>query len=84
MACPTLDELEIAMCESGIGREENPITLLQITAQSALNWAEATNPGVDYSLSAIESRACASGIGWETSESVLLRLIAQNLCNLST
>jgi len=84
MACPTLAELEIAMCESGIGREENLITLLQVTAQAALNWAQSANPGADYSLTAIETRACESRIGWETDQSVLLRVIAQNLCNLTS
>ncbi len=83
MACD-IATIDAAACVSEIGRVENPITLLQLTAQSALDWAEANNPGVDYSLTAVETRACASGIGWVQDETVLLRLIAQNLCNMSS
>lgn len=83
MACD-LETIQAAACESGIGRVTDPLTLLQITAQSALDWAKANNPGDDYSLVAVQDRACVSGIGWVQDESVLLRLIGQNLCNMVT
>jgi len=84
MACPDISVIQAAACVSEIGRVTDEIELLQITAQSALAWAQANNPGVDYSLSAIEERACTSGIGWEQSEVNLLRVIAQNLCDRIT
>jgi len=84
MACPDISVIQAAACVSEIGRVTDEIELLQITAQSALAWAEANNPGEDYSLAEIEARACTSGIGWEQSEVNLLRVISQNLCNMIT
>jgi hypothetical protein len=81
MPCPDISAIQSNACLSEIGRATDEIELLQLTAQSALAWAEANNPGVDYSLDEIQDRACASGIGWEQSEINLLRVIGQNLCN---
>jgi hypothetical protein len=83
MAC-SLATVQADACTSGIGKETNPITLLQVTAQNALAWAEANNSGVDYSLAAIQARACASGIGKVTNRLQLYRIIAQNVCSTIT
>lgn len=80
MACD-LTAIQVAACESQIGRVSDPIELMQLTAQSMATWLEAVSPGTDVSLEAIQQRACESGIGWEHNEINLLRLIAQNLCN---
>ncbi|MFA7243462.1 MAG: hypothetical protein WC091_25425 [Sulfuricellaceae bacterium] len=83
MACE-LATIQTALCASDIGKVTDEIRLLQITAQSALDWAEAANAGVDYSLAAVQERACESGIGELSDPMALYNIIAQNLCNLVT
>lgn len=80
MACE-LTTIQVAACESHIGRVTDSIMLLQLTAQSMATWLEGVSPGTEVTLEAIQQRACESGIGWEHNEINLLRLIAQNLCN---
>lgn len=63
-------------CSSGIGKEENLITLLQITAQ---NLANSLPGGTDISVAAILARAKASGIACVEDEQQLLVIIAQLL-----
>ena len=82
MACPDISVIQAAACTSEIKRVTDLVELLQLTAQSALDWAQANNPGDDYSLETIQTRACASGIGWVQDEVTLYRLIAQNLCGM--
>lgn len=74
-----LETVQEALCESGIGKVTNPVTLLQLIAQST---AEASGEA-DISPEAILERACTSGIGKVTQELELLVIIAQNLCDAS-
>jgi len=71
-------------CDSGIGREADPVKLLQLIAQNFATAALAANPANPVTLSAIQARACTSGIGKLTDENALWRIIAQNLCNQIT
>ncbi len=77
MACE-LTTVQEAACESGIGRLDGQIQLLQAIAQSL-----ATLNG-DTSFEEIYERACESGIGKVDNQVVLLQLSAQNLCTLTT
>lgn len=80
MAC-SLATAQANACTSGIGKETNPIELLQLTAQAAATWAALTNPALAYTVAAIQDRACTSGIGKLTDQVKLLNIIAQNLCH---
>ena len=82
MACE-LATVQEALCESGIGKEANPVTLLQIIAQLSAETLVAADPGADISVDAILARACESGIGKVTDEITLNKIIAQLLCDQS-
>ena len=71
-----VDTIIAAGCASGLGKEQDLITLLQITAQ---NLADALPGGTDISVAAILSRARASGIGCVPDQVQLLQIIAQLL-----
>jgi len=74
-----VDTIIAASCVSGIGKEQDLITLLQITAQ---NLADALPGGTDISVDAILTRARASGIGCVTDQVQLLQIIAELLNEL--
>ena len=80
MAC-SLTAAQAAACASEIGKETDEIRLLQLSAQAALAWAEAVNPGVEYTLAAVMERACESEIGRMNNEIYLLQVWLQNVCN---
>ena len=76
MACSLTDVLASA-CDSGIGKETDPVRLLQVIAQ---NTADALS-GTDITVAAILARACTSGIAKVTDPVKLQQIIAQNLCD---
>lgn len=76
-------DIQAALCESGIGKVQNPVLLLQLTAQNAANWVKANSPDADISVQAIMARACESGIARVTDQQILLALIATKLCQAS-
>lgn len=78
MACD-ITTVQTDACTSGIGKETNPITLLQIIAQLT---AEASGQS-DITPAGILSRACTSGIGKVVDEILLLRIIAQLNCDVA-
>jgi hypothetical protein len=80
MACD-LDTVLTSVCDTGFGKVDDPVLLLQIIAQLEADHLSELDPGADTSLSAIRSRACASGIAKVTNPDDLLRLIAQLLCD---
>lgn len=80
MAC-NLETVLAAACTSGVGKETNPITLLQVIAQLQADYVEAAYPAIDTSIDAVLSRACTSEIGKETDQKKLLQYIAQLLCD---
>lgn len=84
MPCPDISVIQSAACASGIWEVSDEIELLKLIAQSALDWAEANNEGVNYSLAAVQDRMCDSGIMKVDSEIMLYGLIAGNLCNTIT
>lgn len=79
MPCNLLETQEAA-CESGIGKLDNQIALLQVIAQSM---AATADDGSDesFTYAAIHERACASGIAKLDNPIALLQVIAQNLCS---
>jgi len=76
---PEINVIQAAACESGIGRETNPIKLLQLLAQTSADYALSADAGLDISVDAILARACTSGIATETDQTKLLQIIAQLL-----
>lgn len=82
MACD-LATVQADLCDSGIGNETNPISLLQLSAQLSAEVLLAADPGADIALEAILDRACDSGIGKVTDPITLLQIIAQNNCQLA-
>lgn len=78
MACD-LATTQAAACESGIGKLDGQVQLLQAIAQSFASWLETLSPESDLSLAAIMDRACESGIGNLNNPISLLQVIAQNL-----
>lgn len=79
MACE-LSEIQEGLCESGIGRLNDQIKLLQVIAQSAAVAAGEEETSVDELLEG----ACLSGIGLENDPIMLLKSIAQSACTLIT
>lgn len=75
----TVAEIQAAACVTGIGRETNPLKLLQYLAQTSADFAAANVSGLDVQVPAVMSRACDSGIGQETDQVKLLQIIAQLL-----
>lgn len=75
MPCDLL-ETQLSACESGIGKLDNQIALMQAIAQSM-----ATTVGGEATLEAIQQRACESGIGKLDNQIALLQVIAQSLCS---
>ena len=78
-----LADIQAAACTSGIGREINPVSLLQVIAQTSAETAEEV-AGVSIDIDDIKSRACTSGIGYVTDEIELLQIIAQLLNDLQS
>lgn len=79
MPC-NLATTQASACSSGIGKETNPIALLQIIAQNFATLAAQANPANTATVADIQARACTSGIGKLTDELSLQRIAAQNLC----
>lgn len=75
----TLAEVLADACTSEIGKVNNPVTLLQVSAQLSADYLVAADPGADISVEAIMSRACDSGIAKVENPDDLLRIIAQLL-----
>lgn len=73
--------IQAAACETGIGRETNPVKLLQIMAQTSADTANSV-AGVAIDIESIKSRACTSGIGKVENPVELLQIIAQLLNDL--
>ncbi len=74
MSC-NLATVQASACSGGIGKETNPIKLLQLAAQSLL-----TASPVGGDVDDVMARVCTSGIGRLTDPIALLRIWAQNLC----
>lgn len=75
----TYAQIQTEACTSGIGKQTDPIKLLQITAQTSADFAADAVAGLDTRVGAIMSRACTSGIADVTNEVQLLQIIAQLL-----
>lgn len=82
MACD-LETVQDAACDSGIGKETNPVVLLQLVAQLTAEVLVAADPTADISVDAIIDRACESGIGKVNNMIQLLQIIAQNECEIA-
>ena len=78
----TAAEILESGCDTEITKVNNPVTLLQIIAQTSADAALAANPALDISVEAIKTRACTSGIGQENNQVELLQIIAQLLNDL--
>lgn len=79
MACE-LATIQANACTSGIGKITSRVKLLQLAAQSAADWAQVSNPSLEYNVAAIQERACSGGIGKLISCLRLLIAWLQNLC----
>ncbi len=78
-----LDQVQIDLCTSGIGKVADPILLLQLQAQILANLLVAEVPGTDITVDAIMVRACTSGIAKVSDPTQLMVIIAQNGCELA-
>lgn len=79
-----LETVQAAACESGFGKVESEVALLQLIAQNAAAWVAAVEPGSDISVDAIMERACTSGYAKVTDPITLYQITAQNICGLIT
>ena len=80
MAC-TINTIQTDACESGIGKVQSPVALLQAIAQLSADYLLEANPAADVSAAAIHARACTSGIAKINDPQELMRIIAQVLCD---
>lgn len=78
----TLPEIQTDLCVSGIGKQTNPVSLMQITAQLLADQLQVSSPGTSVTPDAIMARACTSGIADVQNPQTLLILIAQLLNDL--
>lgn len=76
-----LSDIQASACTSEIGKVTNPISLLQLMAQTSADTANSV-AGVDVDVASILSRACTSGIADVTDQTKLLQIIAQLLNDL--
>jgi len=75
-----LETTQAAACDSGIGKLDGEIQLLQAWAQTRADTLAALSPSTDVTLAAIQERACESGIGKLSNPIKLYQVIAQSLC----